>query len=347
MRFMDTIDALAPARAAVLTVPVQLTGVGTAVPEGRLANADFERMVETTDEWIFARTGIRERRVVGPEEKLWRLCMPAAEQALAQAGVKAADLDLIVVATSSPDYPMPSTAALVQAELGAFRAAAFDLEAACTGYVYGLAVCKQFIATGMYRNVLLIGADMLSRFMDYTDRGTCILFGDGAGATVLQAGDREGVRSTVLAADGRGARHLDISSNPGEAMPPEGMARRQYMHMNGKEIYKFVIEVVPPAIEQAAAQAGIEVAEIDHFILHQANLRILEAIEKRLKLPPGRMLHNIAHYGNTSAASIPLVLGEGVADGTIKPGDLLCLVGFGAGLTWAAAIVEWSGPQTK
>jgi 3-oxoacyl-[acyl-carrier-protein] synthase-3 len=343
---MEAMETLTQAASGIRTVPVRLTGIGYAVPEKVLCNADLETMVETTDEWIFTRTGIRERRVVQDGDFLYQLCVPAARQALAQAKLDPADLDLIVIATSSPDYPMPSTAALVQKELGAFKAAAFDLEAACTGYVYGLAVCKQFIATGMYRKVLLIGADMLSRFMDYTDRGTCILFGDGAGATVLEAGPREGVLSTILAADGRGAGHLDISENAHEPEAPARMARRQYMHMNGKEIYKFVVEVVPPMIEQAAQQAGIEVGQIKHYILHQANARILDAVAKRLKLADGAMLHNIAKYGNTSAASIPLVLGEGVAEGVIKPGDLCCLVGFGAGLTWAAAIVEWSGPAS-
>jgi 3-oxoacyl-[acyl-carrier-protein] synthase-3 len=330
----------------VRTIPVQLTGVGYAVPEQVLSNADLERLVETTDDWIFTRTGIRERRILPAPQTLWSLCVPAARQALAQARVDAAELDLIIVATSSPDYPMPSTAALVQAELGAFKAAAFDMEAACSGYVYGLAVGKQFIATGMYKNVLVIAADMLSRFMDYTDRGTCILFGDGAGATVLQAGTREGVRSLVLAADGRGAGHLDIAPNAHEPEPPTRAVRQSFMHMNGKEIYKFVVEAVPPAIQEASRQAGIEVASIDHFILHQANMRILEAVSKRLGLPEARMLHNISRYGNTSAASIPLVLGEAVEAGTVKPGDTLCLVGFGAGLTWGAAVVEWTGGPT-
>jgi 3-oxoacyl-[acyl-carrier-protein] synthase-3 len=325
------------------TVPVQLTGVGYAAPEETLTNADLEKMVETTDEWIFTRTGIRERRILPASQTLWSLCVPAARQALAQARVAPADLDLIIVATSSPDYPMPSTAALVQAELGATRAAAFDLEAACSGYVYGLTVGKQFIATGMYRTVLVIGADMLSRFMDYTDRGTCILFGDGAGATVLQAGEREGVLATQLNADGQGACHLDISCNTDEPEPPARMARRQYMHMNGKEIYKFVVDVVPRSIEAACQQAGIRPEQIDYYILHQANMRILEAVAKRLQLPEGRMLHNISRYGNTSAASIPLVLGEAVETGTIRPGHKICMVGFGSGLTWATAIVEWTG----
>lgn len=339
-------ESAASALPTVRTIPVQLTGVGYAVPERVLSNADFEAMVETTDEWIFTRTGIRERRVMAPEQTLWSLCVPAARQALAQAKVAAEDLDLIIVATSSPDYPMPSTAALVQAELGARKAAAFDMEAACSGYVYGLTVAKQFIATGLYQNVLLIAADMLSRYMDYTDRGTCILFGDGAGATVLQAGTQEGVLSTVLAADGRGAVHLDISPNAHEPAPPSRAVRQSFMHMNGKEIYKFVVDVVPPAIEQACAKAGIAPQEVDFYILHQANLRILEAVSKRLGLPEGRMLHNISKYGNTSAASIPLVLGEAVEAGTIKPGHKLCVVGFGSGLTWAAAIVEWTGgPQ--
>lgn len=328
----------------VRTIPVNLTGVGSAVPETVLSNADLEQLVDTTHDWIVSRTGISERRVVGPEDVLWKLCVPAARQAMAQAGVTAEDLELIVVATSSPDYPMPSTAALVQAELGAVRAAAFDIQAACSGYVYGLAVAGQFIQTGMYRTVLLIGADMLSRYMDYTDRGTCILFGDGAGATVLRAGQQEGLLSVVLAADGRGAAHLDISANADEPEPPPRMARRQYMHMNGREIYKFVSDVAPKQIAEACRRAGIGIADIDHFILHQANMRILEAVAKRLGVPAGKMLHNIAKFGNTSAASIPLVLAEAVGHGTIKPGDKVCLVGFGAGLTWGTAIVEWGGP---
>ncbi len=341
---MTTADqpAMAPV-GTIRTVPVNLTGVGAAVPATVLSNADLETLVETTHDWIVSRTGINERRVVGPGDLLWQLCVPAARQAMAQAGVTAEDLDLIVVATSSPDYPMPSTAALVQAELGASRAAAFDIEAACSGYVYGLAVAGQFIQTGMYRTVLLIGADMLSRFMDYTDRGTCILFGDGAGATVLRAGTEEGLRSVVLAADGRGAGHLDISANAQEPEPPARMARRQFMHMNGREIYKFVSDVAPKQIAEACGKAGVTVGDIDYFILHQANMRILEAVAKRLGVAEGKMLHNIAKYGNTSAASIPLVMAEAVADGVIKPGDTLCLVGFGAGLTWATAIVTWSG----
>lgn len=342
---MTTANQPATASAGTIrTVPVNLVGVGAAVPDKVLSNADLEGLVDTTHDWIVSRTGISERRVVAPDDLLWKLCVPAARQAMAQAGVTAEDLDLIVVATSSPDYPMPSTAALVQAELGALRAAAFDLEAACSGYVYGLAVAGQFIQTGMYRTVLLIGADMLSRFMDYTDRGTCILFGDGAGATVLRAGTTEGLRSVVLAADGRGAGHLDISANAHEPDPPERMARRQYMHMNGREIYKFVSDVAPKQIAEACAKAGVAIADVDHFILHQANMRILEAVAKRLGVDEGKMRHNIARYGNTSAASIPLVLAEAVAEGTIKPGDTLCLVGFGAGLTWATAIVEWTGP---
>ncbi|MFN3432196.1 MAG: beta-ketoacyl-ACP synthase III [Candidatus Sericytochromatia bacterium] len=343
---MTTMQEPAPGEIAVRTIPVQLTGVGYAVPEQVLSNEDLAKLVETSDEWIATRTGIRERRILPGDQTLWSLCVPAARQALAQAQVDPADLDLIIVATSSPDYPMPSTAALVQAELGALRAACFDMEAACSGYVYGLAVAKQFIATGMYRNVLLIAADMLSRFMDYTDRGTCILFGDGAGATVLQAGRSEGVLSTILAADGRGAVHLDISPNAHEPAPPDRAVRQSFMHMNGKEIYKFVVDVVPPAIEKACAQAGITPQEVDFYILHQANMRILEAVSKRLGLGEGRMLHNISKYGNTSAASIPLVLGEAVEAGTVKPGDKLCLVGFGSGLTWGAAIVEWTGGPT-
>ncbi|HEY9722789.1 MAG TPA: beta-ketoacyl-ACP synthase III [Oscillatoriaceae cyanobacterium] len=327
---------------AVRTIPVRLTGVGHAVPEAVLSNADLERLVETSDEWIFTRTGIRERRVLAEPLKLHDLCVPAARRALDQAAVDPRTLDLIIVATSSPDHPMPSNAALLQAELGACNAAAFDLEAACSGYVYALTVARQFIATGMYRRVLVVGADMLSRYMDYTDRGTCILFGDGAGATVLEAAEDEGLLAMTLAADGRGACHLDIAPNPNEPEPPGRMARRAFMHMNGKEIYRFVMELVPKAIEETCAKAGLAVSDIDYFLLHQANARILEAVCKRLNVPAERMLHNIANYGNTSAASIPILLAESVEAGTIRAGHKICMVGFGAGLTWGCAVAEWT-----
>lgn len=328
------------------TVPVELVGVGYAVPESVLSNADLEQLMETTDEWIFTRTGIRERRILKEPQTLTSLCVPAARSAIAQAGLTPADLDLIIVATSSPDHPMPSTAALLQAELGSCKAAAFDLAAACSGYVYGLATGAQFIQTGMYRHVLVVGADMLSRYMDYTDRGTSILFGDGAGATVLSAGTSEGFLSAVLAADGGGACHLDIAPNLDEPEPPARMQRRSYMRMNGREIYKFVADVVPRAIAEASAKAELPLEAVDHFILHQANMRILEAVAKRLGVPEAKMLHNISRYGNTSAASIPLVLGEAVESGVVKPGQTLCLVGFGSGLTWAASLVKWTGGPT-
>jgi 3-oxoacyl-[acyl-carrier-protein] synthase-3 len=325
-------------------VPVALTGVGSHLPAGILTNEALARRVDTSDAWIVSRTGISERRVVAPGDTLWELCVPAAREALAMAGVPPETLDLVVVATSSPDHPMPSTAALLQAAIGAHRAAAFDIEAACTGFVYGLAVASQFIRTGMYRRVLLIGADVLSRYMDYGDRGTCILFGDGAGAVVLEASEVEGLHALLLAADGRGAGLLRIAPAP-EARPADaGVANPQFMTMNGREIYRFVAEQAPEQILAACTQAAIAPADLDHLVMHQANMRILEAVAKRLDLPMERVPSTLERHGNTSAASIPIVLADLVARGRLRHGDRMCLTGFGAGLTWATAIVDWRGP---
>ncbi|MEB3222127.1 MAG: beta-ketoacyl-ACP synthase III [Candidatus Sericytochromatia bacterium] len=326
-------------------VPVALTGVGAHVPPKILTNAELAQRIDTSDEWITSRTGIAQRRVVSPGDTLWELCVPAARDALAMAGVAPEDLDLIVVATSSPDHPMPSTAALLQAALGAGRAAAFDLEAACTGFVYGLAVASQFIRTGMYSRVLLVGADVLSRYMDYTDRGTCILFGDGAGAVVLEAGAQEGLHALCLAADGRGADLLKIAPLPGSPAADSGVASPAFMAMNGREIYRFVTEQAPAQILAACAQAGLTPAAIDHLVMHQANARILEAVAKRLGLPMDRVPSTIARHGNTSAASIPIVLADLATTGRLRRGDRLCLTGFGAGLTWATALIDWAGPK--
>ncbi|MEB3328999.1 MAG: beta-ketoacyl-ACP synthase III [Candidatus Sericytochromatia bacterium] len=328
-------------------VPVAMTGVGAHVPPGVLTNDDLARLVETSDDWIVSRTGISERRVVAPGDTLWELCVPAARRALSVAGIAPEDLDLIVVATSSPDHPMPSTAALLQAALGAHRAAAFDLEAACTGFVYGLAVGSQFIRTGMYRRVLLVGADVLSRFMDYGDRGSCILFGDGAGAVVLEASDVEGLHGLVLAADGRGAGLLRVAPRTDAPPADAGVASPQFLTMNGREIYRFVSEQAPPQILAACAQAGLAPTELDHLVMHQANRRILEAVAGRLGLPMSRVPSTLARHGNTSAASIPIVLADTWTRGHLKPGDRLALTGFGAGLTWATAVVTWQGPPRR
>jgi 3-oxoacyl-[acyl-carrier-protein] synthase-3 len=320
-----------------------ITGWGMAVPDRVLTNADLERMVETSDEWILSRTGIKERRVAGPSDSTTTLSVSAARQALARAGLVAEDLDLIIVATCTPDQFLVSQACLVQAELGG-NAGAFDLGAACSGFVYALSTGSQYIQTGTYQRVLVIGADTLTRFVDYTDRSTCILFGDGAGAVVLEASDEpRGLLSTVLGADGAGHKHLFI---PGwGAFVPESAELfpefRPYLQMNGNEVFRFAVRVMGDAAADAVARAGLSFAEIDLLIPHQANLRIIDAAARRLDLPREKVLVNLDRYGNTSAASIPIALCEAEADGKLSDGHNIVFVAFGGGLAWAAGVVRW------
>jgi 3-oxoacyl-[acyl-carrier-protein] synthase-3 len=314
-----------------------------AVPDRVLTNTDLETLVETTDEWIMARTGIRERRIVGPTDTTTSLAVAAARQALDRAGIGADDIDLIVAATCTPDQFLVSQACLVQAELGG-TAGAFDLGAACAGFVYALSVGSQFIQTGVYDRVLVIGADTLTRFVDYTDRSTCILFGDGAGAVVLEATDQpRGLLSTVLGADGAGHKHLYI---PGwGSLVPESAELfpefRPYLQMNGREVFKFAVRVMGNAAIQAVEQAGLSLGDVDMLIPHQANYRIIEAAAKRLNLPMEKIWVNVDRYGNTSAASVPIALCEAEAAGKLDEGDNVVFVAFGGGLAWAAGVVRW------
>jgi len=320
-----------------------ITGWGMAVPERRLTNADLERMVETSDEWIVTRTGIKERRVVGPDDSTTSLSVAAARQALDRAGLRPDEIDLIVVATCTPDQFLVSQACLVQAELGG-TAGAFDLGAACSGFVYALAVGSQFVQGGLHERVLVIGADTLTRFVDYTDRSTCILFGDGAGAVVLEASDApRGLLSTVLGADGAGYKHLYI---PGwGAFVPESAELfpeyRPYLQMNGQEVFRFAVRVMGDAAAEAVERAGLSFADVDMLIPHQANARIIDAAARRLDLPREKVWVNLDRYGNTSAASIPIALHEAEAAGRVNEGDDLVLVAFGGGLSWAAGVVRW------
>ncbi|MFM9108839.1 MAG: beta-ketoacyl-ACP synthase III [Chloroflexota bacterium] len=320
-----------------------ITGCGMAVPDRVLSNADLERMVDTSDEWILSRTGIRERRVAGPEDSTTSLSVKAARAALAQAGLEPGDIQLIVVATCTPDQFIVSEACLVQAELGG-SAAAFDVGAACSGFVYALTVGSMFVQQGMYDRVLVIGADTLTRFIDYTDRSTCILFGDGAGAMVIEASpEPRGLLSTVMGADGSGNRHLYA---PGwGAIVPESAElfpeTRPYMFMNGQEVFRFAVRVMGDAAAEAVAKAGLSFDEIDMLIPHQANARIIDAAARRLALPREKVLVNLDRYGNTSAASVPIALAEADAQGKLNEGDNLVLVAFGAGLAWAAGVVRW------
>ncbi len=314
-----------------------------AVPERVLTNADLERMVETSDEWIVSRTGIRERRVVGPRDSTTSLSVEASRKALEKAGLTADDLDLIIVATCTPDQFLVSEACLVQGELGG-KAAAFDLGAACAGFVYALSTATQFIQTGIHQRVLVVGADTLTRFVDYSDRSTCILFGDGAGAVVLEASSEpRGTLSTVLGADGGGYKHLYI---PGwGAFVPESAGifpeYRPYLQMNGREVFRFAVTAMGDAAVESVEKAGLEFEDIDLLIPHQANLRIIDAAARRLNLPMDKVLVNLDRYGNTSAASIPIAIVEAEESGMLSEGANMVLVAFGGGLAWAASVVRW------
>ncbi len=323
---------------------VSITGVGSCVPDRVLSNADLERLVETSDEWITTRTGIRERRIAGDGQATSDLATEAARRALADAGVRAEDVDLIIVATVTPDMPFPSTACLVQHRLGATRAAAFDIEAACSGFVYALDIASHFVASHTYDVVLVIGAEKMSSVVDWTDRNTCVLFGDGAGAAVLQnRPSAHGLLTTCLGSDGGKASLLELPAG-GSACPATAetvAARRHYLRMDGKETFKNAVNAMVTAANHALGRCGIGIERIQCIIPHQANQRILTAVAERLGARPEQVFSNVEKYGNTSAASVGIALDEAVKSGRIRRGDLVLLVVFGAGLTWGAAVIEW------
>jgi 3-oxoacyl-[acyl-carrier-protein] synthase-3 len=318
--------------------------VGSYVPAKVLTNAELERMVDTTDEWITTRTGIKERRIAAKNEFTSDLAAKAALRAMRHAGVTAERLDLIVVATATPDMPFPSTACLVQRKIGAHRAAAFDLEAACSGFIYGLEIGQQFIMSRTYDAVLIIGAEKLSSIVDWKDRNTCVLFGDGAGAAVLQnLPNSHGLLTVVMGADGRKADLLFMAGG-GSRCPASAesvAAGLHYLRMDGKETFKNAVQAMQTAAEEALRRCEIDISRIKCIIPHQANLRIIEAVGERLGARPEQLFVNVHKYGNTSAASVAIALDEAVGSGQIQPGDLILLVVFGAGLTWGAAVIEW------
>ncbi|WP_219836628.1 beta-ketoacyl-ACP synthase III [Paenibacillus sp. R14(2021)] len=324
--------------------PVGIIGTGKYVPERILTNQELEQMVETNDEWIVTRTGIKERRIAAAEQATSDLAFEASKIAIAAAGITAEDLDLIIVATITPDTFFPSTACLVQEKLGAKKAAAFDLSAACSGFIYGLATASNMIATGMYKYVLVVGAECLSRITDYTDRNTCILFGDGAGAAVLgKVPEGRGFKSFELGADGSGGELLCLSGG-GSRLPSstESIASKQhFIYMAGSEVFKFAVRIMGSAAEEALRKAGMEKSEIDLLIPHQANVRIIQSALNRLNLPEEKAMINLDKYGNVSAASIPIALAEAVEQNRVNEGDCLVLVGFGGGLTWGASVLVW------
>ncbi|HLZ20655.1 MAG TPA: beta-ketoacyl-ACP synthase III [Ktedonobacterales bacterium] len=323
-----------------------ITGWGMYVPEKILTNADFERMLDTTDEWITSRSGIKERHIAAASETASTMAIQAARQALERAGIEGSDLGLIIVATVCADYPFPSTANLVQHALGA-QCGAFDLQAACSGFIYGLSTAHQFIANKSVKHALVIGVEVLSRVMDYTDRSTCVLFGDGAGAVVLSASDEPGgLLGYTIGSDGARPELLYVPAGGSkEPITEETLReRRNYTKMQGSEVFKFATRIMGTAMEEALSHAGMTTDDMDLFIPHQANLRIIEAASKRLNLPSEKVFVNIEKYGNTSAAAIPIALCEAVEQGRVFPGAHLGVVAFGAGLTWAAAVVKWTAP---
>ncbi len=321
-----------------------IAAVGSYVPEKVLTNADLEKMVETSDDWIVSRTGIKERHIAAADEFTSDLAAKAALKAMERGGIKPEQIDLIIVATITPDYPFPSTACLVQRKIGAYRAAAFDLEAACSGFIYGLEIGQQFIMSRTYDTVLVIGAEKLSSIVDWTDRNTCVLFGDGAGAAILQnRPNAHGLLTACMGADGNKA---DLLSMPGggsrcPATADSVNARLHYLRMDGKETFKNAVNAMLTAAQESLRRCNIDITKIKCVIPHQANRRIIDAVGERLGVTPEQLFVNLDKYGNTSAASVAIALDEVVESGRIQRGDLILLVVFGAGLTWGAAVIEW------
>ncbi|HEY1664007.1 MAG TPA: beta-ketoacyl-ACP synthase III [Verrucomicrobiae bacterium] len=321
-----------------------ITGIGSYVPEKILTNQDLEKMVETSDEWIITRTGIKQRRIAAQDEFTSDMAAKAAQRAMKMAAVTAADIDLIIVATITPDMPFPATACLLQHKIGAKKAAAFDLEAACSGFIYGLEIGQQFIMSRTYDTVLVVGAEKLSAITDWTDRNTCVLFGDGAGAVILQnRANSHGLLTAVMGADG-GKGDLLFMPAGGSKCPASQStvdSRMHFLRMEGKETFKNAIQAMQSAATEVLQRCEIDITKIDCIIPHQANRRIIDALGERLGAKPEQLFINLDKYGNTSAASVAIALDEAVASGRVSRGDLILLMVFGAGLTWGAAVIEW------
>jgi 3-oxoacyl-[acyl-carrier-protein] synthase III len=323
---------------------VLVTGVGMAVPDLCLTNAQMAQLVDTTDAWIETRTGIRERRVLAPGQKVMDLAVAAGEKALAHAGITAADIDLVILATSTADDLFGSASRLAHC-LGANRAVGFDLTAACTGFVFAVATATQFLQNGVYQKALVIAADGLTRHMDWQDRSSCVLFGDGAGAVVLERGEAQGILGFELRSGGYGAGMLTLEAEEEALTLHESLTVSLHHHkpikMNGREVYRFAVTEVPTVIEKALHRAAIEPSAVDYYILHQANQRILDAVAERLKISHERLPSTLGNYANTSAASIPITLSVWAEKGLLTPGKILVFAGFGAGLTWGAMVCRW------
>lgn len=314
----------------------RLIGTGSFLPPNIVTNDDLSRKLDTSDEWIRTRTGIRQRHIAGPEVTSSDLALEASRAAMAAAGITAGDLDLVIVATSTPDFVFPSTACLLQAKLGAKNGAAFDVQAVCSGFVYALAIADNFIRCGQARHALVVGAEVFSRILDWNDRGTCVLFGDGAGAVVLRADEKPGILATALHADGS---HADILSAPGNVSGGQVIGS-PLVRMDGQAVFKFAVKVLDDVAREVIGKAGLAPEQIDWLIPHQANVRILEATGKKLGVPPEKLIVTVDRHGNTSAASVPLALDFAVRDGRIRLGQKVLLEGVGGGFTWGAALVE-------
>jgi len=321
----------------------RIGGTGSALPQRVLSNLELEKMVDTSDEWILTRSGIRERRIADPSEAASDLGTVAAVSACKDAGVEPEEVDLIIVATVTPDMLFPSTACIIQKNIGAVNAAAFDIEAACTGFIYGITIGAQFIENGYYKNVLVVGVDILSKITDWEDRNTCVLFGDGAGAVLLTASREPGIMSTFLASDGNGDKLLSCPAG-GSRMPASRETvdkRLHYINMEGSEVFKFAVKALPEAVNKALIKCDMNVEDIDWLIPHQANIRIIESAAKKLGVPLEKTAITLNKYGNNSSATIPIAIDEYSRDGKIRNDDILALVGFGGGLTWGASIIKW------
>ena len=325
--------------------PVSITGLGTHVPDRVVTNDDLAKLVDTSDEWIVARTGIRERRFAAEGEALSDISLPAARTALDRAGITAGDIDLLIVATVTADMQFPSTAAIMADQLGAENAAAYDLAAGCTGFMYGIAQAYGMVESGLSRRSLVVGADVLSKLMDFSDRSTCVLFGDGAGAVVVERVGEDGFLGFELGADGAGGKDLHLPAG-GSRMPTtaETVANGDhYVRMNGREVFKFATRVLVSSAQAVLAQCDLSIEDVDVYVPHQANVRIIDHAVAKLGIPKEKVIVNVDRYGNTSSASIPLALADAIGSGRLNEGDTLLMTGMGAGLTWGSAVMRWTG----
>ena len=318
--------------------PISITGLGCKVPDRIVTNDEIARLVDTSDEWIIERTGIRERRMAAESEALSDIALPACRDALAQAGLEGKDIDLLIVATVTPDMAFPSTGAILADQLGATDAAAYDLSAGCTGFMYALAQGYGMVAAGLAKRALIVGGDVLSKILDWDDRATLVLFGDGAGAVVLEAVPEQGFLGFELGADGAGGANLWLPGSGSRYFDDPD----KYVKMNGREVFKFATRILVQSAEALLAACEVSIDDVDVYIPHQANMRIIDHATRKLGVPSERVVINVDRYGNTSSGSIPLALADAAADGRLRPGRLVLMTGMGAGLTWGSALMRWT-----